>query len=170
MKSWNQPWRTVQSYFESNLDFKATHEFQPWNQPWFQKHSFCAFLDQPWFQGNLNFSQVNNIRKLTREFWRVCKYYHLNDSLVSSLGRWLLVRRFSNINVVSSHKEVVVCRSAAGPFRACLDLFFCQNGVFKNEKGITPNSSGLLGWRPSSKGLGVLKNSFLIVFFKSTNS
>ena len=125
-----------------NLDFKATWIFLRWK----------IFGNSP-----LSSEECVNI-------------IIFNDSLVSSSGCWLLVRRFSNINVVSSHKEVVVCRSAAGPFRACLDLFFCQNGVFKNQKGITPNSSGLLGWRPSSKGLGVLKNSFLIVFFKSTNS
>ena len=52
---------------------------------------------------------------------------------------------FSNINVLSSHKEVVVCRSAAGAFGASLDLLFCQNCVFVNEKGMTPDSSGLLG-------------------------
>ena len=55
--------------------------------------------------------------------------------------------RFSNINVVSSHKEVVVCRSAAGAFRAFLGLFFCLNCVFVIEKGMTPDWSGLLGWR-----------------------
>ena len=58
--------KRVLAHFENNLDFKATHEFfldfkSTWNQPWLKKNSSDTFSKQPWFQGNLNFSQVHNV-------------------------------------------------------------------------------------------------------------
>ena len=51
----------------------------------------------------------------------------LNDSLVTPSGVDGLWDDFSNIIVVSSRKEVLLC----------LDLFFCQNSVIVTEKSMT---------------------------------
>ena len=57
------------THFENNLDFKATHEFYlDLKSTLIKKNSFDTFWKQPWFQGNLNFSQ-----RLTREFWKECE-------------------------------------------------------------------------------------------------
>ena len=140
---WKQPW------FQGNSWNLTLISSQPWNQGRFQNDSFCTFSKQSWFKEN----------------------FLLNNSLVASSGCRFSLWRVSNSNVVSSRKEVEVCRSVADPpppLGACLDLFFCKNSVFVNEKSMTTDSSGLLG-RPGStslplsgwplQALGLLRNS-----------
>ena len=80
-----------------NLDFKSTLK-----STLISKNSSCTFWGQPRFQGNLNFSPVNNNSQcLTREVWRGCEYYNLEWSSCHAIGVsggcWLFVCRFSNI-------------------------------------------------------------------------
>ena len=76
--------------------------------------------------GNLkvwHFSPVHNVSLVSSK--EIVNIILLNDSLEQFSCRATgVLWRFSNINVVSSRKEVVMC----------LYLFFCQNSVFVNVK------------------------------------
>ena len=89
-------------HFEKHLDFKSTHEFfslkikVDFNLD-LKKKTLLTYFKQPRFQGNLNFSQVNNIHiVLPTSSEEDVNIILSNDSL----------KRFSETILLSRHRGV----------------------------------------------------------------
>ena len=141
-----------------NLDFKSSLKLTL-----ISNNSFCAFSNQGWFQGNLNFSQINNIDNVSlMNFDEVVNIITLNNSLVLPSGCWLSVWRFHAFTIsdmITPEFHNITCEiqslhmqacfmvlfdrisinvvSSYEEVMVCLYLFFCHKSVYVNEKIMT---------------------------------
>ena len=140
-----------------NLDFKSSFK-----ATLISNNSFCAFSNQGWFQGNLNFSQINNIDNVSlMNFDEVVNIITLNNSLVIRvlivcvkisclcyIGHdYTWISQHHLWNSKSLHMQAcfmvlfdrisINVVSSYEEVMVCLYLFFCHKSVYVNEKIMT---------------------------------